>query len=146
MYKRILEKLLVHFLNCYYYQLSRMTRQLYTIFSTYTTAYPIKIIYRQQDSKLTCHHSSRETAWINTTLQKNIHYSYVFNQDKVQHPLLSKEDKDVDTNQEYIFSLQLQFPLYIYTILAFAITLEYLSNQFSLSAFTPMHPRFPFPL
>lgn len=62
----------------------------------------------------TCHHSSRETAWINTTLQKNIHYSYVFNQDKIQHPLLSKEDKDVDTNQEYIFSLQLQFPLYIY--------------------------------
>lgn len=80
------------------------------------------------------------------TLQKNIHDSYVFNQDKVQHPLLSKEDKDVDTNQEYVFSLQLQFPLYIYTILAFAITLEYLSNQFSLSAFTPMHPRFPFPL
>lgn len=80
-------------------------------------------------------------------IQKDLHDSYVFNQDKIQHPLLSKEDKDVDKN---IYSPGYNF-LYIYihthtSILAFAITLEYLSNQFSLSAFTLMHPRFPFPL
>ena len=43
-------------------------------------------------------------------IQKDLHDSYVFNQDKIQHPLLSKEDKDVDKN---IYSPGYNF-LYIY--------------------------------